>query len=241
MTESKYVASPAMSQPAEDQLVDYQSFNIFALAGFVLGFASAASLLDRLFWLIPIAGMLLSLYALWAIKRGDRAQVGRPLAIVGLCLSLFFLIAAPMSELIENYYIRKESRAIADRWFEYLKHGDAVAAYDMTLNYTSRAFRDDLSDRTMHAEGVGMWDYYGRSQWPKAMLDNRHDAVVQYVGTPVQQFLNGRYLVRHHYRVRLSEADEFASLGLTLERDKDHSTGRWHWRVSQLLPEDDTE
>ncbi|MCG8583905.1 MAG: hypothetical protein MI757_04245 [Pirellulales bacterium] len=239
MTDSQSATAPAMSAPAEDQLADYQSFNIFALAGFVFGLASVASLLDRLFWLIPAAGVGMSFYALWTISRGNRAQVGRPLAVVGLCLSLFFLVAAPTSALIEKYYIRSEARAFSDRWFEYLKHGDAVAAYDMTLNYSSRAFRDDLSDRTMHAEGVAMWDYYNRNRWPKTLLDNRHEFAVEYVDTPVQIFQNGRYLVRHRYRIRQSDEDNFEDFGLTIERDKDHSTGQWHWRVSHLIREDE--
>ena len=229
-------AAPAMSRPAEDQLVDYQSFNIFALVGFVLGLASVASLLlaESLFWIIPAAGTVLSLYALWTIARGGRAQVGRPLAIVGLCLSLFFLVAAPTAALVEGQYIRAESRAFADKWFEYLRQGDAVAAYDMTLNYPSRAFRNDLSDRTLHFGPGAMWSYFDQNEWPEKVRAAHDDATVEYVGTPLAVFQNSRYLVRLRYDIRLSKQDIGEPFDLTLEREKDYSSGRWHWRITRL-------
>jgi hypothetical protein len=228
-----------MSQPDDNQMVDYQSFNIFALVSLVLGLASVTSLFDeKLFWIIPAAGTLMSLYALWTIARGDRAQVGRSLAIVGLSLSLFFLIAAPATVLFEQRYIHAEARVIADQWFEYLEHSDAVAAYDMTLNYSSRAFTNELSDRGKHLSEGAMWDYYERNKWPQMLLEQRDKAEVEYVETPVLTFQNGRYMVRHRYRMRTSQNGKPQLFDLLLERDKDHSIDRWHWRVVSLAPAD---
>ena len=239
MSESeKTLATPAMSSPTEDLTLDYQSFNIFALVGFVFGLASAVSLFDeKLFWIIPAAGTLASLYALWTIARGDRAQVGRPLAIVGLCLSLFFLVAAPMAAVVERYYVGAESRAFADKWFEYLSHSDAVAAYDMTLNYSSRSYRNDLNDPQMHVNGVAMWAFYERSPWPQKLLDQRDVAVVEYVDTPVLKFHQGRYQGVLRYNIQMSKTDAVQPMLLRIERDKDHSTGTWHWRIVSLEPE----
>jgi hypothetical protein len=233
MSETKD-APTAMSRPAEDHLVDYESFNIFALAGLLLGLASAASLIDHLFWLIPAAGTLLSLYALWMFSHSDRKQVGRPLAVVGLCLSVFFLVAAPAAAVVEHIYVRAESRAFADRWLDYLQKGDRVAAYDMTLNYPSRAFRDDLSDRTKHENEEPMWIYYDQTPWVKDLVEAHDNAKWEYVETPVQTFANGRYLVHHRYDIRLSKQSVAEPFDLVLEREKDHSTGKWHWRIARL-------
>ncbi len=52
MPDSDTLKPAAMTSPAEDQLLDYQSFNIFALAGLIFGVLSAASLIDHLIWLM---------------------------------------------------------------------------------------------------------------------------------------------------------------------------------------------
>ena len=228
-----------MSSPAEDRISGYQTFNIFALAGFLLGIVSVVSLVDYLFWLIPAAGALLSLYALWRIALGDKEQVGRSLAVVGLCRSLFFLVAAPLAKLVEWRYIGAESRAFAEQWFHYLGQGDAVAAYDMTLSYPTRAFREDVSDRAMHLENGLMWDYFYRNLWPKKLFDQGTEFTAEYVDTPVQEFFNGRYRVRHRYRIRMSSQDEFEMFDLVLERNKDFATGKWYWQIESLLREDE--
>ena len=233
MTDSDTLKPAAMTSPAEDQLLDYQSFNIFALAGLIFGVLSAASLIDHLFWLIPAAGTLMSLYALWRIARSDRSQVGRPLAVMGLCLSLFFLLAAPAAEMARRQYIRAESRAFADRWFEYLRHGDAAAVYAMTLSYHSRGGDADF-DRVAIVQDKGLTHYFRQNQLVDSLLDRRDNATVEYVSTPVQYFRSGRDVVSHEYQMRLSKQDIAEPIDVVLERDKDVGTGTWSWRIARI-------
>ena len=225
-----------MTSPTEDHLIDYQSFNIFALAGLIFGLLSVASLIDHLFWLIPAAGTLMSLYALWMIAHSDRSQVGRPLAVVGLCLSLFFLLAAPTAELVRRQYIRAESRAFADRWFEYLRHGDAAAVYAMTLSPQSRGGDGDF-DRVAMEQDHGLAHYFRQPQneLVVSLLDRRDAATVQYDSTPHQIFQHGRDVVSHRYEMKLSKQDLAEKIDVILEREKDAGTGEPHWRVSKLL------
>ena len=235
MTDSDTLKSAAMTSPAEDQLIDYQSFNIFALAGLIFGLLSPASLIDHLFWLIPVAGTLMSLYALWMIAHSDRSQVGRPLAIVGLCLSLFFLLAAPSAEIVRRQYIRVESRAFADRWFEYLRHGDAAAVYAMTLSHQSRGDDADF-DRVALEQDHGLTYFFGQKQNELAgsLLARRENATVEYASMPVYQFQSGRDTVIHRYEMRLSKQDIAEPINVVLEREKAFGTGTWHWRVTKI-------
>ena len=239
MTASDTSKPAAMTSPAEDQLINYQSFNIFALAGLIFGLLSAASLIDHLFWLIPAAGTLMSLYALWMIAHSDRSQVGRPLAVIGLCLSLFFLLAAPTAELARRQYLRAESRAFTDRWFDYLRHGDAAAAYAMTLSYQSRGGDADF-DRVALEQDHGLAHYFSQKQneLARSLYDRRDNATVEYQSTPTQQFQSGRDIVVHRYEMRLSKQDIAEPINVVLERTKDFGTGTWHWQIAKisLLP-----
>jgi hypothetical protein len=88
------------STESDEAAHEYRALHTGAIIGLLLGLASifmiitAASTLDGCLLVapIPVLGMFISLRSLAKIRREPESYTGRPLAAMGLALSLFFLI-----------------------------------------------------------------------------------------------------------------------------------------------------
>lgn len=224
--------SPESTDGGDDPLLNYKSFNIFALAGFVLGAISVVSLIDRVFWLIPAVGTVMSIYGLWVIGRSDSSQVGKPLAVLGLCLSAFFLFAAPTEYFVRQTYVRSEARAVGDRWFEYLRNGDIAAAYDMSLSHHARGSTGEQFDRLKHSPAT-LGSYADQYDVVRNLLDRRGEARVEFSSMLGHDDRHQRDVIRNRYEVRWSANEDPQYVDLFVERHKDVGTGQWYWQVTR--------
>jgi len=91
---------PDAAQPYDEDIAEYRSMSTSAVVGFILGALSVlmviagASSLEACFLMLPIPllGIIVSLRALSMIRRMPQELTGRRLAVMGLVLSLVFLV-----------------------------------------------------------------------------------------------------------------------------------------------------
>lgn len=106
------------TDPHDVEIAEYRPLVGQAIVGMLLGLLSPLALLDPSLWIVPLLGAFFSLWALRRMKRSDSAVAGRKRALLGLGLSLAFLIAAPVDLLASRRLIRQHAQDIADTWFK---------------------------------------------------------------------------------------------------------------------------
>jgi hypothetical protein len=117
MVDSRAVRS---FQPEMEENAEYRSIDPAALLGLALGLVSAAAMAETVLWLIPPAGILVSVIALRRIRQ-DPTRIGRAVALLGLGLSVFFG-TAPLAQMLTTHeLLSRQARPVADQWFEYLR------------------------------------------------------------------------------------------------------------------------
>lgn len=91
---------PEAATETSDDALDYRSVHTFSVLGLLIGIVSVVTLLSAnvsfettlLLAPIPIAGVIVSLIALAGIAAAPDLYTGKPLAQIGLALSLLFLL-----------------------------------------------------------------------------------------------------------------------------------------------------
>jgi len=80
-----------MSRTAGLGSTDYVAINAPSVLAVILGLASALAIVDKILLIVPIAGVICSIVAMYQIGRSAGTQTGKGLAVVGLLLSLGFV------------------------------------------------------------------------------------------------------------------------------------------------------
>ena len=84
--------SETVDRDLSDSDRDYRAVSGVAVTSVALGFLSICVLLTIYLAVIPLAGILVGLYAILQIKSRPKELTGRSIAVVGIVLSLTFLI-----------------------------------------------------------------------------------------------------------------------------------------------------
>src|SRR5690348_12044880 len=79
-----------MSTTAGLGSTDYVAVNTPAVIALILGLASAAVLIDPIFFVVPLAGLICSIMAISQIRRSNGTQTGLGLAALALLLTFGF-------------------------------------------------------------------------------------------------------------------------------------------------------
>lgn len=95
----------SFASPSDETDVDYRSLHTPALVSVVLGIASIMALLmsgtsidaTLVMCTIPLVGLFVGIRAWLSIKREPQVWTGLKFAMVGTCLSGFFLLASPLA------------------------------------------------------------------------------------------------------------------------------------------------
>ncbi len=93
---------------------DYVAVNIPSVVAILLGIASSLCLLDPIFLLVPLAGLICAIMSLLQIRRSGGTQTGTLLAVIGLLLALGFSGVVGFRELRDFLNDRRETAAIVD-------------------------------------------------------------------------------------------------------------------------------
>jgi hypothetical protein len=137
--------------PSEEILAaDYHAVSGLALVGLLLGLGSAAVVVSAYLWMIPVAGIVVSVLALQRIAQEKPVLIGRKAALVGLFLSVMFLVEDVTDCWgVHPWMLHREARQFGLAWFEQLKQNQPQKAHQLTQSPSRR-----------QKFGEKLWDYY---------------------------------------------------------------------------------
>ena len=126
-------------------IAEYRSVSVLAVLAAVLGVASASAIVTSSLLLIPLLGIIISLFALWRIAHSDGQQVGRTLALVGLALSLAFGSGVYVRGMMLSRLLGAEAQDWALQWCDLVLDDQLITALELTVAPNSRRpFNDAL-------------------------------------------------------------------------------------------------
>lgn len=111
-----------------EELGRYTSLSSLAVCAFFLGIASLVALLAPLMVVIPIAGIVVALFALVKIGRSAGALSGRSLAVIGLGLSIACGIASPLRVKVRDSLYSSQADKAARQWLRLVSQNEIPAA-----------------------------------------------------------------------------------------------------------------
>ncbi len=136
-----------MSRTAGLGTQDYVAINVAAVVSALLGLASVLALVTSLLLVIPVAGVICGLVALYQIKDSNGTQTGAPAAWVGILLSVLFAALVGGRVVLDNMRTRSDREqviAAVDEFGRKLAASDFRGAYD--------TFSKRLQDRVPFSE-----------------------------------------------------------------------------------------
>lgn len=131
------------SDAAEAELPQYRALSGIAVVGFLLGLASAVSIIHVGLSFVGVLAAICCATALARISRAPSEMSGRRLAVAGLALAVFWTVAGSARHVTNRYLLDTQSRAFALQWFEYLKKGEPEKALEMSNSALARRPLDD--------------------------------------------------------------------------------------------------
>lgn len=131
---SSSAASSAFNAGDADQAVEYRSMSIAALVGLVLGVLSPLYFGAALLILIPLAGMAISIFALYQIGKSEGGMVGRWAAFIGLFLSAAMLVAPNARGYVIETMRLQQAEKFGTAWLGMMTSGKVKEAFRLTNN-----------------------------------------------------------------------------------------------------------
>lgn len=204
----------------ETEVIEYQAISAMAVGGLLLGLLAAGAMLWPLLWIVPPLGIVVSLVALWRIEHQPTVLTGKMFALVGLALSVFFVALVPTNKIIYDRAIRQEARHFASIWFDALRNGQVVEAYQLTLDPRVRRPLNQLEAAVREPESdprKGLKEYVAE-QDVRTLLALGDKAQVRYYATEFQSSEPGHESLVVVYAVTYDDKGEkktfFIRLGL---------------------------
>jgi hypothetical protein len=139
-------------------VVEHRPVSKLAVVAVVLAIISPLAIATRVMWLVPLLGLIVSLLALWSVRRSERRPYGRKAAVISLLVTLFVLGCAPTRYLIQRRLVMQQSRQHAETWFQIALHGNLPRAHQLTKEFGERlprgtdlemAYAADSADRSV--------------------------------------------------------------------------------------------
>jgi len=127
-----------LSSVEEGNVVHYRTVSRIAVAALVLGLLSAAALVSKLMWCVPIVGVTLAVIALRTIAKDQNVVLGRGAAQVGLVLGLLFFASATTNHFVRQRSLFRQARPHTSRWIEMVREGRLREAHQLTKRQESR-------------------------------------------------------------------------------------------------------
>jgi hypothetical protein len=149
-----------MSTTAGLGSTDYVAINGPSVVAVILGLASALAVVDKILLVVPIAGVICSVIALYQIGRSAGTQTGKGLAILGLLLSFGCAAYVGYTHLSALQRARSDRAAIESMIVQLTGHiqkGELDQAYAMfSPRFTERVKAEEFQVRMKYVQD-GSW------------------------------------------------------------------------------------
>jgi hypothetical protein len=149
MSQKYHRSTDNASWGVEKEIESYRTICVSAFCGLGLGLLSLLAFAYSLMWVLPVAGVLVSVIALRRIAREPDRLVGRRAALIGLAVSVLIGIGVPTQALTHRWVVLYQSERFAGEWFTHLRDGNPHMALELTREIKKR--------RPM---GEGLWQVY---------------------------------------------------------------------------------
>ena len=223
------------SDPRDAEVTEYRAVSGLALAGLIAGILAPLAMVHPLLWIVPAAGIVLSVAALRRISRDALALIGRKAAFTGLVLSVLFAAIAPANWFTYRHLIDREAEQFALQWFDFLRQGEMLKSYQLQEPPSGRLPLDDWLWEHYGPESAGrmaLQGYVERAE-VRSLLALGQKALVRYYDTERQSRADGTDHVKQVYAVTTGEAGRKTSyfVRLGMRRYPDRGTGRAYWQI----------
>ncbi|MDQ3438937.1 MAG: hypothetical protein M3478_01150 [Planctomycetota bacterium] len=149
-----------MSTTAGLGSTDYVAINAASVLAVILGLASALAVVDKILLIVPLAGLICGVVALYQIGRSGGTQTGRGLAVLGLLLSLGFAAYVgyqSFSKLRQESRDRASIETVVSQFTGNVQNGEFDQAYNLfSPRFQERVKLQEFSDRMKFVQD-GSW------------------------------------------------------------------------------------
>ncbi|MGD9720643.1 MAG: hypothetical protein AB7O59_16430 [Pirellulales bacterium] len=150
--------APAEPMTDDDPERGYRTVEPLAIVGALLGLLSVVSLFGGVLWLMAALAAAVNVMALRRIA-SDTNRSGRAAALVGLGLSLVFLVAPAGQKAMNWWLLSRQARPVADQFFAYLREDSPEKATTLRFAPDFRRPFDEL-----------LWTYFRNDEEARANL-----------------------------------------------------------------------
>lgn len=225
----------------EEPVEEPRAISGLSIVALILGLAASLALTATYMWLLPLAGVAVSIAALVSIARAPDGKIGKPAAIAGLLLSLLFGSWAISNHITRNQLLYRQAEVYGQRWLRTVLEGDLHAAHQLKMVQDER-----------QAPGIDLEAYYREhTETNRSFREfTRQSPVPELVEMgPEAEVRWLRDIRTNHERAfggpfdRIVQAFEVQSPGqdgqrlrlqLTLVRDIDRWFGEARWRLEDV-------
>lgn len=145
-----------MSTTAGLGSTDYVAINAPAVLAVILGLASALAVVDKILLIVPIAGVICAVVALYQIGKSAGTQTGRGLAVLGLVLSLGFAAYVgflAMGKMRTERADRAAIETIISKLTGHVQKGEFEQAYALfSPRFQERVPQPEFADRMKYVQ-----------------------------------------------------------------------------------------
>ena len=149
-----------MSTTAGLGSTDYVAINPASVLAVILGLASALAVVDKILLIVPLAGLICAVVALYQIGRSGGTQTGRGLAILGLLLSLGFagyVGYQSFAKLQQEKRDRVSVETVISQFTSSIQKAEFDKAYNLfSPRFQERVKLQEFSDRMKYVQD-GSW------------------------------------------------------------------------------------
>jgi hypothetical protein len=221
--------------PQDAEVTQYRVVSGLAVTALILALFTPVALAHPALWIVPAAGIVVSLVALKRIAAAAPTLIGRKAAIAGLVLSVLCAAIACSQWFTFRSLIDREAHQFAEYWFMSLRNGEPHKAHQLSEYPESRlAIDENLWEH--YASGTDsrrkLESYLRRSEI-ESLLALGDQAKVRYYDTERIYRDQGDDTVVQVYAVTSREGGEKTSyfIRLIMKRRSLPETGRTYWQL----------
>jgi len=228
-----------MSTAAEsDSLTQYRSISSLAVLALLFGLASPLALVNPLLLAVPVAAIVLAMFALRQIAANVEILSGQGLALVALFAGVGILVYTPVRLYTRNEVLNGTARQLAEAFLELLKQGKLQEAHQLAnLKYVTPSPGSPPEDFT-NASKLTLEDFTKFRETPsiknieacQSKFEYRFDAVES---TPARA--GGNYFVlRYQLIPEASTGKPPFPIWISISRTPDVRTGLPKWKIYKM-------
>lgn len=235
----RHASMPRMR--GEEPIEEPRAISGLSIGALLLGLAAALALTAPYMWLLPIAGVAVSIAALLSIARDPQGKIGKPAAIAGLLLSLLFGSWAISNHVTRQRLLYRQAEVYGQRWLRTVLEGDLHAAHQLKTTQDERQSpgTDLVAYYREHTEANRSFREFSRQSPVPELVEMGPDATVRRIddvrSDHARDFGGPFDRITQRFHVEpAGQNGQGVQVQLTLIRSIDRWFGEAQWRLEEV-------